>query len=84
MEWTKENVLKTLKSNPDFSKIANEMEGKFNLCYTIGGNTVWLSNSIGGHAEVYLVFPINANTVKETSVFAEIAKNVLQELINQQ
>ncbi len=84
MSWTEESVLRKLQSNHDFYDLSKEFSGKFLLTYSIGGNTILLSNTVGSYAEVYLIPPFNKNTIGEACDFAIIAKQILKDKINNQ
>lgn len=83
MEWTKENVLEKLKSHPQFEELTNDWTGKFVLNYDIEENIILLSNTVGGIAESFIMLPINDRTLPNVREFACMAKQVLQELINE-
>lgn len=82
MEWTKEKVLEELNSNSQFSNLANEWEGSFQIRYPIQGNTVVLSNSVGGKPEAFLAPPLNQETICDARKFAKLANEILQEQVN--
>lgn len=84
MEWTKETVSEKLKSNQKFKEIANEWQGPFLISYNIQGNTVWISNSVGGIPEAFIGEPFNMNTIHEACEFTIIAKDILKEIIKKQ
>ena len=84
MSWTKESVLRKLQSNQEFNDLSKEFTGKFLLAYSIGGNTVLLSNTVRGYAESFLAPPFNTRTIGDACDFAIIAKQILKEKINNQ
>jgi hypothetical protein len=81
MEWTRERVNETLRSNQSFNELIDEWNGVFNLQYNIEGNTVVIHNTIGGLSESYII-PYNRDTICDTCDFAIIAKDILQEYID--
>ena len=81
MKWTKEKVLEELNSKSQFSNLATEWEGSFQILYQIQGNTVVLSNSVGGKPEVFLTFPFNQETICDACDFAILAREILKEQI---
>ena len=83
MEWTEELVFDYLNRNPRFNNLMNEENDAFYLPYEVEGNTVIISNSVGGIAETYIL-PNNEETIQSACRFAIIARNILQRLINNQ
>ena len=81
MKWTKEYAYRVQTSNSQYEELKNEWDGDFNISYVINGNTVFISNSIGGLAQSYIVPPFNKDTFSDACDFAIIAKEILQELI---
>lgn len=81
MAWDKESVLKELQKSYDLKQLANEYKGRYMLLVTIEGNTILLSNSVGGISEAYLLTPLNYDTLPDVSEFASIAQDILTEMI---
>lgn len=76
MKWTKEYTYRVLTSNSQFKELKNEWDGDFNLYYVINSNTVFISNSIVGLAQSYIVSLFNKDSISDARDDV-IAKEIL-------